>query len=234
MLMKFMRIKRAELYLLYISYVHERDSSAISFLFLSPLPLCTRWKGRERERHCIYQHTFLLIMIFSPLFFSCATISRGMEQDKIKDNIKTFIWREIGETPASASGSNTRSYGMSAFIDSCGHVAHNSLSYFPSPSLGIELHHLLSRVHPRIPWHLPWQYHSGKTKDGYRVSTRTSFHPSIPPRSSPLSIYREDEEEGEDDTGSFAETIYSSRFFFLDSFFGIISWKVIKNAVERS
>lgn len=39
---------------------------------------------------------------------------------------------------------------------------------------------------------------------------------------------------GEDDTGSFAETIYSSRFFFLDSFFGIISWKVIKNAVERS
>lgn len=108
-----------------------------------------------------------------------------------------------------------------------------SLSYFPSPSLGIELHHLLSRVHPRIPWHLPWQYHSGKTKDGYRVSTRTSFHPSIPPRSSPLSIYREDE-EGEDDTGSFAETIYSSRFFFLNSFFGIISWKVIKNAVERS
>lgn len=39
---------------------------------------------------------------------------------------------------------------------------------------------------------------------------------------------------GEDDTGSFAETIYSSRFFFLDSFFGIISWNVIKNAVERS
>lgn len=72
-----------------------------------------------------------------------------------------------------------------------------SLSYFPSPPLGIELHHLLSRVHPRIPWHLPWQYHSGKTKDGYRVSTRTSFHPSIPPRSSPLSIYREDEEEEE-------------------------------------
>lgn len=39
---------------------------------------------------------------------------------------------------------------------------------------------------------------------------------------------------GEDDTGSFAETIYSSRFFFLDIFFGIISWNVIKNAVERS
>lgn len=176
-------------------YVLE-DSSAISFLFLSPLPLHSFEGGREKRTLYLLAHFSSNYDILSSLLLVCNDFSwNGI--DKIKDNIKTFIWREIGETTASASRSNTRSYGMSAFIDSCGHVAHNSLSYFPSPSLGIELHHLLSRVHPRILWHLPWQYHSGKTKDGYRVSTRTSFHPSIPPRSSPLSIYREDEEEEE-------------------------------------
>lgn len=86
-------------------------------------------------------------------------------------------------------------------------------------------HHLLSPLShsPSNPIGIYRQYHSGKTKDGYRVSTSTSFHPSIPPCSSRYTEQGEGEERWHRIVRLYTP-LWGGSFFF---FFGIISLKII-------